>query len=78
MPKFEGFNRIMIGPHEAVSPKRAEQMGLYYPDVGFLRKDGWSLGAPEHLESDAFRMWADEWTHFTRKPEVEWKPISEY
>ena len=69
---FEGFNRVLID-HEgsAVSMKKAIEMG-FDPEVGFLRKDGWSLGAPKELENSAFRLWPDEWTHKIEYPQTEW------
>lgn len=69
---FEGFSRVIINHEgEAVSMKRAFEMG-FEPDVGFMRNDGWSLGAPAELEDAAFRLWADQWTHVIRKPQTEW------
>lgn len=71
--KFDGFNRVLINEHgEAVSPRRANEMGIY-PDLGFMRGDGWSLGAPKKLENVARSLWADEWTHLINFPQTEWK-----
>lgn len=70
--KFEGFNRVIVNfEGEAWTPSRAAQIGVL-PDVGFMRKDGWSLGAPKELESVAYRMWADEWVYKIEKPQSEW------
>lgn len=72
---FSGFNRVVISYEgDAVSMKRAFEMGIE-PDVGYMRNDGWSLGAPKELEDVAFRMWADQWTHVIRKPETEWTKL---
>lgn len=72
---FEGFDRIVINYEgEAWSPRRAKEIGVL-PDVGFLRDDGWALGAPKYLEDVAFRLWANEWTHRIDKPEICWKPL---
>lgn len=73
--KFEGFNRVVINyDGEATTERRAHEMGIT-PDVGFMRDDGWSLGAPADLEDVAFRLWADEWKYIIRKPQSEWSPI---
>lgn len=72
---FKGFNRVVISYEgDAVSMERAIKMG-FSPDVGFMRKDGWSLGAPSELEDVAFRLWADEWTHQIRKPDTKWTKL---
>lgn len=73
-PGFEGFNRILIDENQAVSPRKAYEMG-FEPEVGFMRKDGWCLGAPFQLEYAARRLWQGEWTHTIRKGETEWTPI---
>lgn len=71
--KFEGFSRVIINAEgEAVTPRKAFELGIT-PDVGFLRKDGWSLGAPFGLRWVAEEMWKDEWTHEINKGETEWK-----
>lgn len=31
------------------------------PEVVFIREDGWSLGAPQHLADVAREMWAGQW-----------------
>lgn len=73
--KFQGFDRVVINYEgEAVPMKRAIDMG-FAPMVGFMRDDGWSLGAPEELENVAYRMWADEWTHTIKFPETEWTKL---
>lgn len=73
--KFEGFNRIVIDHDgQAVPPSRAYAMGIK-PDVGFMRGDGWSLGAPEELEDVAHRMWITEWTHIIRRDQTEWQKL---
>lgn len=74
-PKFEGFNRIVINHDgEAVSPKRAQEMGIV-PDVGFMRNDGWSIGAEHDLRDVAFHLWEDEWKWTIKNFETEWSPI---
>lgn len=72
---FDGFNRILVDAEgTAMSMKRAFDLGVE-PDVGFMRKDGWTLGAPKHLEKEARRMWEGEWTHEIHYPEAFWKKI---
>lgn len=46
------------------------------PAIVFYRDDGWSLGSPANLEAQAYRIWKDRWTHFTRDDRLQ--PISEY
>lgn len=47
-------------------------------DVVFLRDDGWTLGAPQHLERVAYETWRGEWIHFARKPWRRWIAIKKY
>lgn len=76
--EFKGFNRVVINHHgEALSMPRAEQVKIF-ADVGFMRADGWSLGAPNDLEAVAYDMWRREWTHFVTKGDEHWRPISDY
>lgn len=61
----------------ALSPRRAITTGteIY---VIFHRDDGWSLGAPAELEDVARAMWPDQWVTFSRGPDWESRPMSEY
>lgn len=73
--KFEGFNRVVINADgEAVPVNRAVEMGIY-PEIGYRRADGWSLGAPKELQNTAYSQWAGEWTHKIERGEAEWKPL---
>lgn len=57
-----GPTRVMINSAgEAVKPERAKRDHNIVPDVIFIRKDGWSLGAPDSLVEVARRMYADMW-----------------
>ena len=57
-----GPTRVVINSEgDAVTPERAKRDHDIEPDVIFIRDDGWSLGAPDHLMAIARRMWADEW-----------------
>ena len=59
--KQSGPNRVVIDIEgTAVNPKRAAEMGVQ-PDIVYVRKDGWSLGAPNQFKQIAFDMWSDEW-----------------
>lgn len=76
---FDGFNRVIIDYEGTGVPyTRAAKDYHIEPTIGFMRNDGWSLGAPAELESVAYRMWADEWKWFIRTGEIEWRPIKEY
>lgn len=65
-----GPSRVMVAPDEALSSARARERGIV-PDVIFIRADGWSLGAPEHLEHHAELQWIDEWIGVLRRPSTE-------
>ena len=58
--------RVMIDEHEAVPSARAEREHGIRPDVVFIRDDGWSLGAPAHLESAARALWEGSWVAVVR------------
>lgn len=73
-----GPDRVMIDPDEAVTSKRARKEYRIRPDVVFIRKDGFSLGAPQHLEHAAYVLWKDEWEYFLRLPMIIPIPMTEY
>ncbi len=62
----------------AVSPNIAKHQYAIFPEIVFLRNDGWSLGAPEAFEMIAFDLWREDWTHFTRRPAIQWTEIENY
>lgn len=69
------FNRVVVNADGlSYSMDRAEEAGIV-PTVGFKRADGWSVGAPDELEVVAHKLWSKWWTHFTRAPDWEWRPI---
>ena len=77
-----GPDRVLISSDgEATSSRRAREEHGVNPDVIFIRRDGWSLGAPKHLARVAYRLWADEWVLFIERPDteeraiVEWNPL---
>ena len=59
--RANGPKRVMINDHEATTPYRAKDEHGIEPSIVFLRDDGWTLGAPEHLRGAAQSLWADTW-----------------
>jgi hypothetical protein len=55
----EGPTRIVINSDGEAVPPNKDNIKLI--EVVFVRKDGWSLGAPFHLIEVARKMWDDEW-----------------
>lgn len=66
-----GPNRVMISDSEGVPPRIAREKYGTQPDVIFIRRDGWSLGAPAHLEAAARRTWPESWIGLLRRPNTE-------
>ena len=80
LPKVEGFapTRIIIDAEGyAVTPEMAAYQSIF-PDITFIRDDGWSLGAPSKFEDVAHKLWKNSWTHFFRKSDKEWSSIGDY
>ena len=75
--KNNGPKRVMINEYEATSYERAEEKDIF-PDIIFVRKDGWSLGAPTKFRSQAFGIWADEWIGFMLVADYVYKDIRQY
>jgi len=74
-----GPNRVLVTADGLAVPwKRAVNEHNIVSDIIFIRRDGWTLGAPESLENVAYQMWSDEWWGFLRKPETKVSPISLY
>ena len=46
---------------QALPPQRAVRFHDVRPAVVFIRKDGWTLGAPVWLIDVALQLWKDEW-----------------
>ncbi len=60
--RANGPKRVVINASgEATIPLRASREHGIVSVVVFLRNDGWTLGAPEHLRGCAQVMWADSW-----------------
>jgi len=77
--KADGPTRVVVSSSgEAVPPARARQEFGATPAIIFIRKDGWSLGAPKALAAVAEGMWADEWLGVILAPSGTVKFYSEY
>lgn len=77
--KESNLNRVLISCYgEATTPSRASAFFNVTPDIIFRREDGWTLGAPEEWEHQAWRLYRDEWTHFARRTDSDWKGIEDY
>lgn len=77
--KVTAPTRVIYNEHmDATTSERARSLYGVSPDIIFLRDDGWSLGAPAHLEYEAYRTWQNEWTAFARKGDEYFAPIAEY
>ena len=62
-----GPDRVVIGPEgSATRPSRARDEFSTTPSVIFIRKDGWTLGAPSELERVAYELWAKDWLWYYR------------
>lgn len=54
-------SRVVVSSEgEAVPARRALERGIV-PTRMWVRKDGWTLGAPSSFHAVARSMWADEW-----------------
>lgn len=78
-----GPDRVVVNFEGYAMPHRkAVHAGVPW-DIVFVRNDGWTLGAPSHLEALAYDTWPKLWTHFIRRdPQTRalgpLQPISEY
>lgn len=77
-PGWSPARVVVDSEGQAVNSRRATFEYGVRTDIVFLRGDGWTLGAPKHLESVAYSLWRDEWTHFCRRPGLAWVPIAKY
>jgi hypothetical protein len=55
-------DRVLVDPNHAVTPLEAARRGIF-SDVLFIRDDGWVLGAPRRLATNAYRMWQRRWMY---------------
>lgn len=61
----KGPTRVVVSADgNAVPPNIALSKYLLVPDVIFVRKDGWTLGAPTQFAKLAFEMWSGEWIEY--------------
>lgn len=64
-----GPSRVIINSEgEATTPRQARENYQIVPDIIFIRKDGWSLGARKEHARIAAEMWKDEWLYFLIRP----------
>ena len=75
---WDGPDRVMVSPDYATSNAGALMMHGVEHEVVFIRDDDWMLGAPPHLEANAYAQWPDTWVAFIRRGDTEFTPISEY
>ena len=74
----DGPRRVIVDKSgQATSPKQAQKMGVYY-EIVFIRNDGWTLGAPVELESDAIALWKERWVAYWRPCDPIARPMTEY
>lgn len=70
-----GPRRVVLNTEgEAVSQEKAYRLQNEFPDVIFIRNDGWTLGAVKALVSTAEAMWPDDWIGVIVRPGT--RPIS--
>jgi hypothetical protein len=68
-------DRVLINSDGmACVPNKAFVEFKISPNIAYLRKDGWSLGSPNHLKSVAYALYKDDWTHYTLDFET-WVPF---
>jgi hypothetical protein len=74
--KRDGPRRVVVNlDGVATTPLRARlDYDINELAVIFVRADGWSLAAPEHLVNIAEEMWKNEWIGVMRQPDIEFKP----
>lgn len=74
-----GPARVVVNTNgEAVSCRRAREEHHLTPDVVFIRKDGWTLGAPNALAAVAEKLWRGEWLGVLVRPASEPVPYAEW
>jgi hypothetical protein len=80
-------DRVLVsskGDFDGVPLLVASEQYRIWPDIIFLRKDGWKLGAKVGDSADeAFRMWREDWEGFfivdkDGRPKGRFHNISEY
>lgn len=72
----QGPDRVVVdGAGTALPPARAKEQGVV-PRIIFIREDGWTLGAPEHLAKVAEATWHDVWIGFVKRPSKVARPLN--
>ena len=57
-----GPTRVVYNEHgDAMPPERALALHSARPDTVFIRKDGWSAGAPKQYEEVLENLWFNDW-----------------
>lgn len=77
-PRFpaDGPDRVLVsGDGTAVTSLEARVRHGVVPDVILLRDDGWTLGVPAWLLSEALRMWDGQWVGYWERPSTEFHAI---
>jgi len=61
----EGPTRVIINEGGTAVPSEVAARNYQVkPDVIFIREDGWSFGAPNHLAEIASALWKGDWVGF--------------
>lgn len=77
--KSSGPDRVVISASgETTTSLRAIRDYRVIPDIIFIRKDGWTLAAPNEFRNVAYDMWRDEWVGFMVRPSDEVQSIERY
>lgn len=71
-----GPDKVMITAEGLTrSPKKAYSIHSTWPDVVYIRQDGWSLGCPSLIEQQAYETWKNEWVARVDLHTGEWLPM---
>ena len=62
---FNNMNRIWF-EGESMPSSRAFARMAPFPDLIFIRDDGWSIGCLERDIVIVFSLWKEKWTHIIR------------
>lgn len=73
-----GPRRVLVEGGYGELPSRAKKDYDIEPDIIFIRNDGWSLGAPDHLADNAEKLWAGRWIGVLIRPNTEPISMDEY
>lgn len=73
-----GPRRVLVEGDFAETPQRAREIYDIWPDIVFIRNDGWSLGAPNNLADTAEKLWAGHWIGVLIRPSTEPITMEDY